>query len=1524
MVRKGISAIALAIAVVLTMFLSSIALADTGAVSPNWQLFESSYESDELVVAGATVQEFGAVADGVTDNTAAFQAALNFMSQAGGGAVYVPKGKYVLRGNLTIPKGTTLIGEIKPAVKGQPVEGTVLMAYAGRGNVDAKAFITMQPVTAVRDLAIWYPEQTPDNITAYPPSIMMGDPSIWGDNYSTVENVQFVNSYIGFKKALTMGGCPTLRNITGSPLKAGIIIDALADVGRIEHVDFSPEYWEASGLPGSPSAAGAHRAFMYEKGIAIEMHRNDWSYGRFLSAEGYNVGFHTLNSFNVEAYNGESHTRIKDQFPNGENYGLSFKNCYIGVAIENTSNAGVVFTNVKITDSENGIVLRNTFDSKINLMDWKIDVSGYAVLHEGSGILMAHGLDVERGKVEISSGYASILDSDFNNAAPQVTYGAQSAGSLLGNRFQAAANITNNSTKGVTIDHTPVAMEKVPTFPEVGIMEKKPAKAVLYNVKAAPYLAKADNVTDDSAAIQAALNDAGQNGGGVVFLPSGQYAVKANLIVPEGVELRGALDTPQSPMKYGATIEVYPGKNQENGTPFIQVSKNAIVRGLSFDYPEQDYKTVIPYPYTIRGMGDNVSLINIGVRNAYNFIDLFTYKNDHAYVEYMGGQIWRTGIRVGGGTEHAMIMDTQLNYGNLVDGSESKWGSWTNSPPKGSTPAEQAAFEVDRSNIEGYMKNNFETFVLGDTKDILFYNNFTFPAGVGLTLKSENGTGPSGSSLGYASDNSRIAFLVEDIGQEGFNFINTQLVGITSHNLIPIGVKTSPGFTKKITLFGVALWGSLDRFTELNGSGTVEIQGANFASSIDRDFVVNQGKLKVINSKINTFKSRLIDMAPGTEVSFIATNYLRGSQAQPIPQTDFQQWIANSDQTGVKYQASTPSAVTQVVVDESVWVKLAGSTVKFTGQAPYMEGNIVYVPIQVILEKLGYPVTWEAATNTLVVDTFDKKLRMPVNSVTATVDGQVITLDAPIRKPNGDVVVPSTFIGAALGSEVAFDLAKRELNISLPHMEDTPRDSQGEISQLRVFVATASASQVGNEVSHLIDGKADTRWAAEGNHYAILDLGAKRIITSVKISFYAGQSRIYPFTIQVSEDGKTWTQVISTQNSGKTQAYEEYLVSGNAYGRYVKYNGTGSNLNKWNSMWGMEVYGIQVSPITLIVPANMTVEATGERTAVDIGTATSSGGATVTNDAPKDFPLGTTVVTWTASKANGVTKTAKQTITVVDTKPPVITGEATTQPNANGWYNDDVTIHFTATDSGSGLASVTPDVVLSTEGANQSVTGTAVDKAGNTATAAVYGIRIDKTKPVVVINAAASYKTTDSLTVTYAVYDSLSGVGNVTATLNGQPVINGQVVSLAGMAGSNILVVTAADLAGNSTDQSITFEVSIAAVVDLNPSTLNNKSSGGANSMTAYIELPPGYDPSLINAASIKLNVNGVFVDAQLAPTELGDYNGNNVKDLMVKFDRQKVIAALGSLSGDIKLTLSGSLNDGKKLEATTAIKVTE
>ena len=71
----------------------------------------------------------------------------------------------------------------------------------------------------------------------------------------------------------------------------------------------------------------------------------------------------------------------------------------------------------------------------------------------------------------------------------------------------------------------------------------------------------------------------------------------------------------------------------------------------------------------------------------------------------------------------------------------------------------------------------------------------------------------------------------------------------------------------------------------------------------------------------------------------------------------------------------------------------------------------------------------------------------------------------------------------------------------------------------------------------------------------------------------------------------------------------------------------------------------------------------------------------------------------------------------LDKTAPTITGSRTPAANANGWNNTDVTVGFTCSDSPSGIKSCSGPTTLSSSAANQSVTGTAVDNADNTATA---------------------------------------------------------------------------------------------------------------------------------------------------------------------------------------------------------------
>lgn len=107
----------------------------------------------------------------------------------------------------------------------------------------------------------------------------------------------------------------------------------------------------------------------------------------------------------------------------------------------------------------------------------------------------------------------------------------------------------------------------------------------------------------------------------------------------------------------------------------------------------------------------------------------------------------------------------------------------------------------------------------------------------------------------------------------------------------------------------------------------------------------------------------------------------------------------------------------------------------------------------------------------------------------------------------------------------------------------------------------------------------------------------------------------------------------------------------------------------------------------------------------------------------------TTVQYWAVDKANNIS--TKRTVTIrIDKTAPSVTTSATPEPNQAGWNSTDVTALFSATDSGSGLATVTPQsVTLTAEGAGQVAQATFADRAGNSTTA-TYTANIDKSDPV--------------------------------------------------------------------------------------------------------------------------------------------------------------------------------------------------
>jgi hypothetical protein len=86
---------------------------------------------------------------------------------------------------------------------------------------------------------------------------------------------------------------------------------------------------------------------------------------------------------------------------------------------------------------------------------------------------------------------------------------------------------------------------------------------------------------------------------------------------------------------------------------------------------------------------------------------------------------------------------------------------------------------------------------------------------------------------------------------------------------------------------------------------------------------------------------------------------------------------------------------------------------------------------------------------------------------------------------------------------------------------------------------------------------------------------------------------------------------------------------------------------------------------------------------------------------------GQTTITFAATDNAGNVETPPKIVTVkFDKTQPSISAAATTAPNAHGWYNTNVTVHFTCADAISGIAAGTcpAEQVLSSEGASVSST----------------------------------------------------------------------------------------------------------------------------------------------------------------------------------------------------------------------------
>ena len=869
---------------------------------PSYKLIDTpDYYSEDLAVAAYNVLDYGVDNTGTADCTATVQKILDACAGVGvgsktrgdyrnptGGVVYFPAGKYLFTGQLVIPRGVTIRGDWKKPVDGAKIEGTIFAVKPTRGKgvtAPSYAFITMQPSTLVSNIAFWYPEQDPASIKKYPATVLYGQNGYWGNDYCNVRHCTFVNSYIAIQfNPNNGGGCPNIADIYGTPLYEGFEMDCIADVGRFDGIDFAASYWENSGLPGAPSP-GAIDEWLYNNATAVVMRRNDWSYTCNLTVKGYSVGFHAQAS-PVEGR------------PNGHNYGFNLKDCRTGVLISSASGSGIMFADVNTTGCDTGVKLVAGAEGPVQF--YGCNLSGNAAVHmdeDATSALMFQDCKFS-GPTYAEGGHFQAVNNTFGG---NVNVSAKARTIFVDNKMTAGGVLNNNSIfKCAVDDATGYVYPTLPTFSRemMSVRTTLPAQKKLFVVTdaefgATPYTditLDASAQPDCAGAIQKALDKAGAEGGGIVFLPTGHYPCRKELSIPTGVELKGSSDIPTVPKNNGAVIEVLTGEGNADGTPFISMARTSGLRGVTINYPAQTNPlTVRTYPYSVRGNAD-CYIVNLALRAAYKGLDLFTNKCDRHYVDYLAGHAFTNVVRIGGDSEDGMFANTQCNTIVYACGDESKFGCWPNSLPMADYRVQQQAYCQNERDLEFLM--------VGDCTREFLYNNFLFGCHNGMWfIPDSKGGARDCRSLGNAVDGAIQTFVIDGIATD-LNLVNSQIVALDhdpsnekhpseiSPYIPAYFIKTGAGVKgKTVNFFSSNNWGSGDYMTDIK-AGTVNIAMTNMNASGELStFMSSEGaRINVFNGRFNNMKRTLATTADASRTSVVSSviEYKSGTRPQAL------------------------------------------------------------------------------------------------------------------------------------------------------------------------------------------------------------------------------------------------------------------------------------------------------------------------------------------------------------------------------------------------------------------------------------------------------------------------------------------------------------------------------------------------------------------------------------------------------------------------------------------------------------------
>ena len=333
-----------------------------------------------------------------------------------------------------------------------------------------------------------------------------------------------------------------------------------------------------------------------------------------------------------------------------------------------------------------------------------------------------------------------------------------------------------------------------------------------------------------------------------------------------------------------------------------------------------------------------------------------------------------------------------------------------------------------------------------------------------------------------------------------------------------------------------------------------------------------------------------------------------------------------------------------------------------------------------------------------------------------------------------------------------------------------------------------------------------------------------------------------------------------------------------------------------NSVSGTQlVTVVDTTSPSIDTPENIVVEATGlEGNSVILENSTAEdkiGVSSITNNAPETFPLGETIVTWTATDTSGNSVSGTQLVTVVDTTSPSIDTPENIVVEATGFQRNMVELGMISVNDNVGVTLITNNAPETFELGLTTITWTASDNAGNIATAQQQVSLIDTTIPSITspndIEIEAESNDSNIVEIGFAIASDSVQLEKIT---NNAP----ETFPL----GETTVTWTATDSSGNSVS-----DTQLVTVVDTtSPSILQLEDivTDATSSTSNIIEMISPIADDIISDVMVTNNAPNVFPFGETVVTWTAEDESGNISQI-----DQKIIVVDNSppelqISGDI------------------------